>query len=125
MNYYLISLLALNLNIYALDREEVHLEVLTDSNKRTIYVFDKDKTQESNCYNDCAIHWPPIKATQSNLKYKETNRIQRKDGIIQLTYKGKPLYYFFKDNAPGDIKGDGLGNVWHVITNPALEIRDR
>jgi predicted lipoprotein with Yx(FWY)xxD motif len=30
----------------------------------------------------------------------------------QITYKGAPLYYFISDAASGDVKGQGVGNVW-------------
>ena len=39
----------------------------------------------------------------------------RKDGSQQLTHKGKPIYLFAGDGAPGDINGDGLGGVWHIV----------
>ncbi len=29
-------------------------------------------------------------------------------------YEGWPLYYYVKDTAPGDVTGDGVGQVWHV-----------
>ena len=41
----------------------------------------------------------------------------REDGKRQTTYKGWPLYYFAGDKAPGDVLGQGLGNVWFVA-NP-------
>jgi predicted lipoprotein with Yx(FWY)xxD motif len=40
---------------------------------------------------------------------------QRKDGSTQVTYKGAPLYYFLKDSAPGDTKGQGFQQIWHVL----------
>ncbi len=27
---------------------------------------------------------------------------------------GRPLYYFAADTKPGDIKGEGVNNVWYV-----------
>jgi predicted lipoprotein with Yx(FWY)xxD motif len=41
--------------------------------------------------------------------------IQRKDGSMQVTYQGLPLYYFASDQKPGDVMGQGVGNVWYVI----------
>ena len=29
-------------------------------------------------------------------------------------YDGHPLYTFVEDKAPGDVKGEGKGGVWHV-----------
>ena len=39
---------------------------------------------------------------------------ERDDGAKQLAYKGKPLYYWSKDQKPGDRTGDGVNGVWHV-----------
>ena len=30
-------------------------------------------------------------------------------------YDGMPLYYWVKDKKPGDVTGDGVGSVWHVV----------
>ena len=29
---------------------------------------------------------------------------------------GYPLYYYAKDEKPGDVKGQGVGDVWYVIS---------
>ncbi|WP_231970943.1 hypothetical protein [Polynucleobacter necessarius] len=42
--------------------------------------------------------------------------INRNNGQKQLTYKGKPLYFYAKDKNPGDKTGDNVNNVWHVVT---------
>jgi predicted lipoprotein with Yx(FWY)xxD motif len=39
----------------------------------------------------------------------------REDGEKQTSYKGWPLYYFFKDKKPGDVSGEGVNSVWYVI----------
>ena len=41
-------------------------------------------------------------------------RVTRPDGKKQWAFKGKPLYYWAKDQKPGDKTGDGFNNVWHV-----------
>jgi LPXTG-motif cell wall-anchored protein len=40
---------------------------------------------------------------------------RRNDGNRQVAYEGKPLYYYASDAAPGETKGQGVGNVWYVI----------
>jgi predicted lipoprotein with Yx(FWY)xxD motif len=42
--------------------------------------------------------------------------VTRLDGNQQVTYDGKPLYYFVRDAAPGQTNGQGVCNVWYVIT---------
>ena len=41
--------------------------------------------------------------------------ITRDDGKKQSTFKGMPLYYFFKDKKAGDTFGQGVNNVWYVV----------
>ena len=40
--------------------------------------------------------------------------INRDDGGKQWAYKSKPLYFWIKDQKPGDRTGDGFNNVWHL-----------
>ena len=35
--------------------------------------------------------------------------------MMQYAYDGKPLYTFMKDEKPGEMKGDGMKEVWHVV----------
>ena len=39
--------------------------------------------------------------------------ITRDDGTLQVTYNGKPLYYFKNDKAPGDANGIYTG--WEAV----------
>ncbi len=39
----------------------------------------------------------------------------RSDGSVQVTYGGWPLYFFAGDEAPGDINGQGVNDVWFVV----------
>jgi predicted lipoprotein with Yx(FWY)xxD motif len=41
--------------------------------------------------------------------------VARKDGPKQWAFDGKPLYTFVQDKKPGQVKGDGFNNVWHVV----------
>ena len=40
-----------------------------------------------------------------------------KDGktVKMWAYDGKPLYWFVKDTKPGDVTGEGVGEVWYVV----------
>jgi predicted lipoprotein with Yx(FWY)xxD motif len=40
--------------------------------------------------------------------------VTRDDGKKQWAFKGKPLYYWVKDQKPGDQTGQGVNNVWQV-----------
>jgi len=96
-------------------------QYLTDTTGKTLYTFDKDMPNKSNCYNGCEKKWPVVYANldtlnlPSDVSKSDFGVIKRKDGTMQTTYKSKPLYYFFKDIKPGDMNGDGKKSVWHIV----------
>ena len=42
--------------------------------------------------------------------------LTRPDGKTQVSYKGMPLYYWAQDSAPGQTNGQGVQNVWWVVS---------
>ena len=90
--------------------------VLTGSNGMTLYTFDKDAagSGKSVCNGPCATNWPPLMAGGSATASGEYSVVARDDGAKQWAYKGKPLYFWIKDQKPGDRSGDGVNNVWRV-----------
>ena len=88
--------------------------VLTDNAGMTVYTFDQDSAGTSACYGDCAAAWPPV--TADNMPADpELGVISRDDGTKQAAHKDKPLYLFVGDRRPGDVNGDNVQNVWHVV----------
>jgi predicted lipoprotein with Yx(FWY)xxD motif len=45
----------------------------------------------------------------------EFNVTTRDDGAFQVTYNGQPLYFWGKDENPGDTTGHGVNDVWFVV----------
>ena len=89
-------------------------QILANHKGFSVYTFDKDKLNTSNCYGPCAIKWPPVLADKEISKGDYTTT-ERKDGLLQLQYKAKPLYLWVGDKAPGETTGDGVKNVWHLV----------
>ena len=93
----------------------------TDSKGMTLYVFKKDSPGKSACAGPCVVKWPLYfrekVAVPEGSHATDFGTITREDGKPQTTYKGWPLYYFAGDKAPGDVLGQGLGNVWFAA-NP-------
>lgn len=96
-------------------------KILVDDKGWVLYMYTKDTANTSNCYDACAKNWPPLltknkptagTGTDSTLVGTTT----RKDGTMQVTYKGLPLYYFLKDTAAGETKGQDVGKAWYVIS---------
>jgi len=88
--------------------------VLTGENGMTLYTFQKDGKDMSNCYDKCAANWPPFTATEGAMADGAYCIITRKDGSKQWAHDGKPLYFWIKDSKPGDTTGNGVLNVWDV-----------
>lgn len=94
---------------------------LTDDAGRTLYAFAKDTNNASSCTGTCVQNWPPFTAVSapqvdSPLDAKLVTLITRDDGTMQVSYDGHPLYYYSGDKNLGDVKGHGIGNVWHVLS---------
>lgn len=89
--------------------------VLVGPNGHTLYTFDKDEADsgKSACNADCANNWPPLTESIAPAGDDYT-LIMREDGMQQVAYRGKPLYYWAKDGKPGDKTGDGVKGVWHA-----------
>jgi len=98
-------------------------KVLTDASGMTLYAFKNDTagSGKSACNGGCATNWPPLTiASGTPGKADELTGdltvITRDDGSKQVAYQGMPLYRYAPDKAPGDTKGQGVGNVWYVAT---------
>jgi predicted lipoprotein with Yx(FWY)xxD motif len=91
---------------------------LTDDKGMTLYVFKKDAPGKSACAGPCVEKWPLFSAENpsapAGTAAGDFAAITRDDGKKQATYKGLPLYYFFKDTKAGDTAGQGVNNVWYV-----------
>jgi predicted lipoprotein with Yx(FWY)xxD motif len=96
---------------------------LTDAKGMTLYLFENDvEPNVSTCYDKCAENWPPFMADEPLTLPEgvpgELTMVTRDDGSMQVAYNGMPLYYYVKDQAPGDTTGQEVGDVWYVV-NPS------
>jgi predicted lipoprotein with Yx(FWY)xxD motif len=90
--------------------------VVTAKNGMTLYGFDKDVGGKSSCYESCAAKWPPYAAKAGEKMGEGWASVKRTDGSMQWTYDTKPVYFFAADKKKGDKTGDGVGGVWHIIS---------
>lgn len=91
--------------------------VLTGGNGMTLYTFDRDASGsgKSVCNGPCATNWPPLLVMGNESSSADYSIVVRDDGKKQWAYKGKPLYFWSKDQKPGDKTGDGFNNLWRVV----------
>ena len=98
-------------------------EILFDGNQQAIYLFDKEASSTPECYDDCAVAWPPVLTTGAPVASGVIDAALlgttvRTDGSAQVTYGGHPLY-FYVDEGPGEVKCHnvaGFGGLWLVAT---------
>ena len=80
-----------------------------DAAGRSLYLFTRDERNVSNCAGGCALAWPPLITVEDpvpgeGLAEDRIGTTAREDGSKQVTYNGRPLYYFAADEKPGDAR---------------------
>lgn len=103
-------------------------KILTDGNGRTLYVFAQDTKDTPTCYAACATRWPPFLTqgktdAMDGIDAASIGSAKRKDGTMQVTYMGLPLYYWNADTKPGDTFGEGIGGIWWVVSSNGAAIK--
>ncbi len=91
---------------------------LTDGEGRSLYLFTVD-TQDSGtsaCDPDCLASWPIFVGPATAGEGVDAALLGVIEDTGQVTYNGWPLYYFGGDAAPGDTNGQGLNDVWWLVS---------
>ena len=97
-------------------------EIVVDGEGMTVYMFDNDTqgADASVCEGECATNWPAVTTDSDSPEVEgvtgEVGTIEGVDGSTQVTLNGWPLYYFVGDEAAGDTNGQGVNEVWWVLT---------
>ncbi len=79
--------------------------VLVDGRGLPLYIFTADRGKTSRCYGDCARAWPVTFAggtprARGGARSSLLGTTRRSDGRTQVTYRGRPVYYYV-DDRPG------------------------
>lgn len=93
-------------------------DVIVDGDGNALYLFVPDAAGDSTCYDECETAWPilgEVNDVGDGLDEALLGTTTRTTGDVQATYNGWPLYYFANDAAPGDINGQGVGDVWYLV----------
>jgi predicted lipoprotein with Yx(FWY)xxD motif len=94
---------------------------LTGADGKTLYIFTKDTAPNASvCVDACLAKWPALIATGGTAPAAPAGAtgtfatFARPDGTMQVSYNGKPLYYYAPDTKAGDTTGQGVGGVWFI-----------
>jgi predicted lipoprotein with Yx(FWY)xxD motif len=96
--------------------------MLFDGTGQAIYLFDKETSRTPRCYGPCADAWPPVlteglprarRGTEQSL----LGTVRRRDGAMQVTYGGHPLYYYAHEAKNQVLCHDvrEYGGLWLVV----------
>ncbi|HEY2054814.1 MAG TPA: hypothetical protein VGH14_12855 [Solirubrobacterales bacterium] len=102
--------------------------VLVDSEGMTVYEFTVDKGSTSECYGGCEKIWPPVTTTGKptageGAMSSALGTTKRKDGTVQVTYEGHPLYTFAADKAPGEANGNEVEGTWFALNESGAAVK--
>jgi predicted lipoprotein with Yx(FWY)xxD motif len=98
--------------------------ILVTAGGMTLYTNTVDSPEDLKCVNiACTGFWPPFviegQPTAGEEVQDSLGTVTRPDGSIQVTFDQQPLYTFYLDREPGDVRGEGFtdfGGTWHVIS---------
>lgn len=96
--------------------------ILFDGRGFALYAFTKDPRGRSVCTGACAAAWPPytvaaLPRAGAGVTRSLLGTTRRADGKLQVTYAGRPLYYYVGDRRPGQILCQNVsefGGLWLV-----------
>ncbi|HWI09010.1 MAG TPA: hypothetical protein VNT54_16020 [Solirubrobacteraceae bacterium] len=97
-------------------------DMLFGPNRQAIYIFENDPQGASRCYGECAAAWPPVFTERepragTGVRASLLGTAERRDGRLQVTYAGKPLYYYAHEG-PGEVRCHDVdlnGGLWWVV----------
>lgn len=98
------------------------ISYLVDAEGNSLYYFSNDEDNVSNCTDGCLQAWPAFSEVANIVLPSTLNKgafsvITRADGIDQLTYAGRPVYFFAQDAERGETKGATIPN-WTISQLP-------
>ena len=96
-----------------------------------LYAFTRDGRGPSRCYGACARAWPPYIVKSALRAGPGTKRsllgtVRRRDGRRQLTYAGRPLYYYVGEKRPGQVLCQNVseyGGLWLIVRGTGRLVR--
>ncbi len=108
----------------------LHHAILVNTKGMTVYYLTGETASHLLCTSKaCLKFWPPVDlpsgaTTPAAIKGVAMSKLGtvKRDGKLQVTYNGWPLYTFAGDTAAGQDKGENIksdGGTWLVIQSPA------
>lgn len=112
-------------------RASAYGRILFDGNGRALYAFTRDTRRHTTCFGRCLAAWPaytvkgPLRWGRG-VQRSKLGTIRRPNGARQVTYAGRPLYYYVGDRRPGRVGCQNVrefGGLWLVVRPSGTLVR--
>ena len=101
-------------------------KILANGKGFTVYAYSKDSPGKQECQNvsKCIMLWPPVTTKGKpvagpGVQQSMLGTIKLKNGKLQVTYNGHPLYTYIADGAPHQTFYVGkfqAGGTWPAVS---------
>ncbi len=99
--------------------------IVVNGRGRAVYRLSGDSARHPKCTqaNSCFQFWPPVKVAAVHSLHQAAGIAGQlgtwhRDGFLQVTLNGHPLYTFFRDRHPHAATGEAVmsfNGIWHVV----------
>lgn len=88
------------------------------ANRLTLYTYDGDTANHSNCLDSCTTTWLPFYATAHDASRGDFTVFTRPDGRKQWSLAGKPLYFWAGETQAEEASTHAPDTHWKVFRAP-------
>jgi predicted lipoprotein with Yx(FWY)xxD motif len=85
----------------------------------SVYSYDRDARNKSNCSGSCLDGWTPILAGAYARPVGEWNTFERSPGVRQWAFRGMPVYRYQSDPKIDAMDGSDVPGWHNIYTQPA------
>lgn len=100
--------------------------VVVNAKDHTLYSLSPETATHLLCKSsECMRFWPPLTVGSASTTLKDGPGVhghlailRRRNGLLQVTLRGMPLYRFSGDHAREQANGEGIesfGGTWHAV----------
>lgn len=94
---------------------------MVDGEGMTVYIYNQDETNahENSCDENCLRYWPSVTSVTDSPVVEgidaAISTVPGPEGSFQVTVNGKTVHRYLDDEAPGDMFGQGVADLWFMI----------
>lgn len=109
--------------------------IIVNGKGLTLYHVSSERAGKVTCTGNCVYFWFPLIVTTktritvgAGLSKSKLGTIRRPNGALQLTYNKLPLYRYYLDRKPGQVKGQGVkdpAGTWYAVSSSGTVVTKR